>query len=244
MKRREFIGLLGGTALGWPLAARAQSPAVTVIGFLHPSSTTDFYTKLVSAFREGLKETGYVVGQNVAIEYRWADDQVDRLPALAADLVRRQVAVIATISHEPTFAAKAATSTIPIVFASGEDPVKLGLVASLARPGGNLTGVNIITAELTAKRLALLRELVPRADRVAVLVNPANVTNTESTVRDAQAAARSMGVQIRVLNASTSDDIDPALATTSMEPSQLSCASGSTPSSSTLSRFSAAGVCN
>ena len=166
------------------------------------------------AFRQGLKDTGYIEGENVAIEYRWAENQIDRLPALAAELVRRQVAVIAAIGGPPSaFAAKAATTTIPIVFLVGEDPVRLGLVASLARPGGNLTGINFFNTELAAKRLELLRELVPIAKRVAVLVNPANATNTESDVRDAEAAARAMGLQIQVLNASTSREIDAAFAT-------------------------------
>ena len=166
------------------------------------------------AFRQGLKDTGYVEGENVAIEYRWAEGQFDRLPALAAELVRRRVAVIATPEvAAAAFAAKAATTTIPIVFIVGEDPVKLGLVASLARPGGNLTGVNFFVGELTAKRLELLRELVPGAARVAVLVNPANAANAETTLRDVEPAARAMGLQIQILNASTSREIEAAFAT-------------------------------
>jgi ABC-type uncharacterized transport system substrate-binding protein len=165
-------------------------------------------------FRQGLKDTGYVEGENVSIEYRWAENEMDRLPALAAELVRRPVAVIATIGNTPlALAAKAATTTIPIIFAVGEDPVRLGLVASLARPGGNLTGLNFFNAELAAKRLGLLRELVPTANRVAVLVNPADAMRTETTVRDVQSAARAMGLQTQVLNASTSREIDTAYRT-------------------------------
>ena len=212
LKRREFITLLGGAA-GWPLAARAQQPAMPVIGFLNPTSP-DAIADLLRAFRQGLKDTGYIEGENVAIEYRWAENQIDQLSALVAELVHRQVAVIATIGGPPSaFAAKAATTTIPIVFLIGEDPARLGLVGSLARPGGNLTGVNFFNTELAAKRLELLRELLPTAKRVAVLVNPAEATNTESVVRDAEGAARAIGLQIQVLNASTSGEIDAAFAT-------------------------------
>ena len=184
-----------------------------VIGFLDRRSP-DAMADRLRAFRQGLKDTGYVEGENVAIEYRWAENQLDRLPVLAAELVRRPVAVIvASGGPLSALAAKAATTTIPIVFLAAEDPVRLGLVASLARPGGNLTGINFFSAELAAKRLELLRELVPAATRVAVLVNPANATNAESTLRDVEPAARAMGLQIQVFNASTSREIDAAFAT-------------------------------
>ena len=212
MKRREFITLLGGAA-AWPLAAWAQQPAMPVIGFLD-SRSLDALTDRLRGFRQGLKDTGYVEGENVAIEYRWAENQFDRLPVLAAELVRRQVAVVVTSGGaNAASAAKAATTTIPIVFTVVEDPVRLGLVASLARPGGNLTGINFLSGELTAKRLELLRALVPTATRFAVLVNPANARNTETTLRDVEPAARAMGLQIQVLNASTSREIDTAFAT-------------------------------
>jgi ABC-type uncharacterized transport system substrate-binding protein len=216
VNRRAFIALLGGATAAWPFAARAQQPAMLVIGFLYSQSADTFADRL-RAFRQGLKETGYVEGENVAIEYRWADNQIDRLPALATELVRRQVAVIVAGATHEAFAAKAASATIPIVFLSAEDPVRLGLVASLARPGGNLTGINWFASELAAKRLELLRELVPGAARVALLVEPANVRSTERTVRDVEAAARAMGLQIRVLNANTSREIDTAFATLASE---------------------------
>jgi len=212
IKRREFITLLGGVA-AWPVAARAQQVAMPVVGFLSYQSS-DTIAHLRGAFVQGLKETGYVEGENVGIEYRWAENQLDRLPALAADLVRRRVAVIATIGGPASaFATKAATTTIPIVFTVNEDPVQLGLVASLARPGGNLTGINFFNAELVARRLELLRELVPGAARVAVLVNPANVTTAASTLRDVEPAARTIGLQLKILNASTTGEINAAFAT-------------------------------
>jgi putative tryptophan/tyrosine transport system substrate-binding protein len=214
MRRRKFITLLGGTAAAWPLAARAQQPAMPVIGFLDPRSLHYTLADQQRAFRQGLKDAGYVEGESVVIEYRWAEGQIDRLPALAAELVRRRVAVITTGGGPAAaLAAKAATTTIPIVFVVGEDPVKLGLVASLARPGGNLTGINLVIGELTAKRLGLLRELVPGAARVAVLVNPANTANAETTLRDVEPAARAMGLQIQILKASTSREIEAAFAT-------------------------------
>jgi putative ABC transport system substrate-binding protein len=213
MKRREFITLLFGAAPSWPLGARAQQPAMPVVGFLDPTSP-DTYAHRLGGFRKGLNEGGYVEGENVGIEYRWAANQFDRLPALAADLVRGRIAVVATSGGiAPALAAKAATTTIPIVFSIGEDPVRVGLVASLARPGGNATGINFFLQEVVAKRLALLLELVPAASRIAVLVNPANAANTESTLRDVEPAARGIGLQIQVFNASNSHDINSAFAT-------------------------------
>jgi putative ABC transport system substrate-binding protein len=224
MKRREFITLLGGAAATWPLAARAQQPAMPVIGFLHPASP-DTNADRLRAFRQGLKEAGFVEGENVAIEYRWAENRFDRLPALATELVRRQATVIvATGGSSPALAAKAATTTIPIVFTVPEDPVRLGLVASLARPGGNATGINFFSSELAAKRLGLLRELVPAATRVAVLVNPANA---ESMLGDLETAAHAMGLRIQLVNADTSREIDAAFATFARErPDALFVAGG------------------
>jgi putative ABC transport system substrate-binding protein len=211
MRRRDFITLLGGAAAAWPLGAQAQQPALPVIGMLDARSpgTIENYLR---AFRQGLKESGFVEGENVALEYRWADNQIDRLPALAAELVRRQVSIIAGATPAVALAVKQATKTVPIVFLVNEDPVTLGLVASLARPGGNATGINILSSEMTAKRLDLLRQLVPGVARVAVLVNPANATSTESTLRDVTAAARTAGLQIDVLNASTGPEIEAAFA--------------------------------
>ena len=212
MRRRHFITLLGSAAAAWPLVARAQQPVMPVIGFLHPASP-DTYTDRLRAFRQGLKEVGFVEGENVAIEYRWAENQFDRLPALATELVRRPVAVIVTTGGPvPALAAKSASPTVPIIFAVPE-AVRLGLVASLARPGGNATGINFFSDELTAKRLELLRELVPAATRVAVLVNPANAAATPTMLPNVEAAARAMGLQIQVVNANTSREIDAAFAT-------------------------------
>ena len=214
MRRREFIALLGGAA-AWPLAARAQQ-AMPVIGFLYNASLDPLADRL-RAFRRGLNETAYVEGDNLTIVYRFAENQNERMPELAADLVRRRVAVIVAPNNVSALAAKGATATIPVVFSVNEDPVKLGLVTSLARPGGNLTGINALGGELQAKRLELLRELVPKAARVALLVNPANPRNAETTVRDVEVAARAMGLQIQVLNASTSREIDAAFATLARE---------------------------
>jgi ABC-type uncharacterized transport system substrate-binding protein len=215
MKRREFITLLGGAA-GWPIAAHAQQSAMPVIGFLSSSALAD-RARYLPAFRQGVRETGYVEGQNVVIEYRWAQDQHDVLPDLAADLVRRQVTVIAAHDTSSAVVAKAATTTIPIVFVSGGDPVKLGLVASLNRPGGNVTGVFFVIAELGAKQLGLLHELQPGAVRVAVLVDP-NYPPTEFFVSDIQAAASSIKKQIEVLEAPTGRDIDMTFARLAQKP--------------------------
>jgi putative tryptophan/tyrosine transport system substrate-binding protein len=213
MRRRELIALLGSAAAAWPLTARAQQVAIPVIGFLDPRSLEGVANRL-RGLRQGLKETGYGEGENVTIEYRWAENQMDRLPELAADLVRRRVAVIiASGGRDAILAAKAATTTTPVLFLTGEDPVRLGLIASLARPGGNLTGINFFNTELATKRLELLRELVPGAKRIAVLVNPIDTSNTDSTLRAIEPAARAIGLQIRVLNASTSREIDAAFAT-------------------------------
>ena len=206
MRRRDFITLLGGAAAAWPLAVDAQQPAMPVVGMLNPQSPGSV-PYFMDAFRLGLAETGYVEGRNVAIEYRWAEGRYDRLSELAADLVRRRVSVIAAPANAAALAAKAATSAIPIAFGVGEDPVKLGLVASLARPGGNLTGINFFTGEVIAKRFGLLRELVPAAVRIAALINPANVTAAPSNV---EPAARSLGMQVQLYNASTNQEIDAA----------------------------------
>ncbi len=212
IRRREFITLIGGAAAAWPIAARAQQ-GMPVVGFLHSASAAA-YTELVVAFRKGLSEAGYIEGQNVAIEYRWSENQNDRLPALAADLVRRRVSVLVTPgSTAATLAAKAATTTIPVVFLSAVDPVKIGLVASLNRPGGNVTGISDIGVELAAKRVELLHELLPKAARFAVLVNPTNPFIAEPFVTEMQTAASVIGRQIDVLPVSTNSDIDTAFAT-------------------------------
>jgi putative ABC transport system substrate-binding protein len=211
IRRRDFITLLGGAAAIWPLAVGAQQLALPVIGFLN-SSGPDAYADRLRAFHQGLKGSGYVEGENVTIVYRWGDNQIDRMPELTAELVRRQVAVIVTTGREAP-ATKAAVTTIPIVFAVADDPVRLGLVASLARPGGNATGVNFFSSELVTKRLGLLHELVPAATHVAVLVNPANAETTQTTLREVEVAARAIGLQARIFNASTSREIDAIFAT-------------------------------
>jgi putative ABC transport system substrate-binding protein len=211
MRRREFITLLGSAA-AWPLDARAQQPKVPVVGFLGTTTPEDFADRVVS-FREGLKDAGYVEGQNVVVEYRWPEGNYDRLATLAADLVRRQVAVIAAVGGEPSpRAAKAATTTIPIVFSIGGDPVRLGLVPRLNRPGGNITGVNFFQSDLGAKRLGLLHELLPKATMVGILVNPTFV-DAEAEIRDAKKAALLLGLQIHVVEARTVDEFDTAFAT-------------------------------
>jgi len=208
MRRREFITLLGSAA-AWPLVAWAQQPAMPVVGLLAPVSQNE---DLLRGFRQGLKQTGLVEGENVSILYQFAENEIDRLAALADDLTRRRVAVIAAIAQPAAFAAKAATTTIPIVFVAAEDPVRLGLVASLARPGGNLTGINIFQSEVVTKRLELLRELAPAATRVAVLVDPANKATTQTTLQQVESAARAMALQIQVLHASNGREIGAAFA--------------------------------
>jgi putative tryptophan/tyrosine transport system substrate-binding protein len=212
MRRREFMTLLGGAAVTWSLAARAQQGALPLIGFINGGSA-DASTGFVAAFRKGLSESGFVEGQNVAVEYHWLEGRYDRLPALAADLIRRRVALIATPGSVPAaLAAKAATATIPIVFTVAEDPVQLGLVASLARPGGNATGINYFSREVVAKRLRLLHDLLPKAARIAVLLNPANAGSAEATLRGVQEAAPAIGLQIQILNARTIGEIDAVFA--------------------------------
>jgi putative ABC transport system substrate-binding protein len=210
MRRRDFITVLGWTAATWPLAAPAQQPATPVIGFLHSASPTPF-AHLVAAYRQGLKDTGYVEGQNLTVEYRWAEGQFDRLPSLAADLVRRDVRLIAALGGSTSpLAAKKATATIPIVFSSGElDPIKSGLVVSLNRPGGNVTGVSPMTGELLAKRLGLLREIAPRAGLVGYLLNSSN-PNSEGQSRDVHEAARALGLELHARSASSDPDFETA----------------------------------
>ncbi len=211
MRRREFIILLGGAAATWPITARAQQPPMPVIGFVNVASPQS-YTKQLAAFLKGLSETGYVDGHNVAIEYRWAEGQNDRLPAMVADLLHRQVVVIAATSTPAALAAKAATTTVPIVFETGGDPIRLGLVTSLNRPGGNVTGVTQTNVEVAPKRLQLLHELVPTASSIALLVNPTNPALAEPTTKDLKAAARTLGLELHVLNASTERDFDAVFA--------------------------------
>jgi len=213
MRRRDFIKGIAGSATVWPLAARAQQPVMPIVGLVSPRSPEDS-SHLGAAFRKALNDAGYFEGQNVMVEYHWLEGQFNRLPALMADLVRRRVPVIATPAFTAAApAAKAATTTIPIVFGVAEDPVKLGLVASLARPGGNATGINFLAIELTAKRLGLLHDLVPKAVRIAVLINPASAPTAETTLQDIPEAARPLGLQIQILNASTSREIEAAFAT-------------------------------
>ena len=217
MRRRDFIKVIGGSAAAaWPLAAPAQQPALPVVAFIRDGSA-DANVRNVAGFRKGLAEAGYTEGQNVTVEYHWLEGQYDRLPALLADLVRRQMVVIATPGFVATQAAKHATATIPIVFGVGDDPVQLGLVASLARPGGNATGINFFVNEVIAKRLRLLHELVPKAVHIAALVNPGNVAVAEATVREVRKAAPTMGLQIRIINATTTTEIDAAFATIAQE---------------------------
>ena len=211
MRRREFITLVGGSAATWPFAARAQQPAMPVIGFLH-SGSPGGYAPLVAAFRQGLNEAGYIEGRNVTIEYRWAELHYDRLPELAADLVRRKVTVIAATTATAVLAAKAATASIPIVFEMASDPVELGLVASLNRPGGNITGVTNVNIEVAPKRLEMLHEIIPTATTFALLINPSNPTLAEPTTRDIRASARTLGVQLHVVSATTDNEVEHAFA--------------------------------
>jgi putative tryptophan/tyrosine transport system substrate-binding protein len=210
MQRREFITLLGGAA-AWPTAARAQQAAMPVIGFLD-SRSSDGMTSRLASFRQGLKEVGFAEGENVTIIYRWAEDRVDRLPDMARELAQQAAVIVTTGGPPSAFAAKAATTKIPIVFLVGDDPVRLGLVSSLARPGGNLTGINMLANELEAKRLQFLHQLVPQARRIVVLVNPASVTNMETTLRDVELAARTIGLQPQVLKANTAREIEEGFA--------------------------------
>ena len=207
MRRREFIKVIAGSAAAWPLAARAQQPLMPVVGFLNAASA-EGYTRQLTAFLKGLGEAGYVDGRNVTIEYRWADGRSDRLPAMVADLVQRQVAVIAATSTPAALAAKASTTTVPIVFETGADPVRLGLVANLNRPGGNITGVTQLSQEVAPKRLQMLHELLPMATSIALLINPSEPTAAETQSRDVLSAARNLGLELHVLNASSESDLD------------------------------------
>jgi putative tryptophan/tyrosine transport system substrate-binding protein len=216
MRRREFITLLGGAAAAWPLAARAQQPAMPVVGFLNAASS-ETYANRLRGFHTGLRDSGYVEAENLAIVYRWANNQMDRLPEMAADLVRRKVALIVTGTGTLAALATKAATSVPVVFLVSEDPVRAGLVASIARPGGHMTGVNFFNAELNAKRLEILHQLVPTATRIAVLVNPTNANNTETVLRDLEPAARAIGLQTQVLNASNIREIDAAFATLERE---------------------------
>jgi len=211
MRRREFIKVIAGSAAAWPLAARAQQPLMPVVGFLNAASA-EGYTRQLTAFLKGLGEAGYVDGRNVTIEYRWADGRSDRLPAMAADLVQRQVAVIAATSTPAALAAKASTTTVPIVFETGADPVRLGLVANLNRPGGNITGVTQLSQEVAPKRLQMLHELLPMATSIALLINPSEPTAAETQSRDVLSAARNLGLELHVLNASSESDLDGVFA--------------------------------
>ena len=212
IRRRELVFALGGAAAAWPLAARAQQPALPVIGFLNSSSSSGVYARMLVAFRQGLNEAGYIEGRNVTIEYRWAEGQSDRLPELAGDLVGRKVTVIAATTTQAALAAKAATATIPVVFEMAGDPVQLGIIAALNRPGGNVAGVTNLNIEVTPKRLELLHEVIPTATTFALLINPSNPTLAEPTARDIRASARTLGVQLHVVSATTDNEIDDAFA--------------------------------
>ena len=214
MRRRDFIKVIGGGVVAWPLVARAQQSTMPVIGFI--SGTWPDADRL-RALRQGLKETGYIEGENIIVTYGWAEGHFERLPAMIAELIRRKVAVIIPVGTPPTLAAVAATKTIPITFVIGDDPVRLGIVASLSRPGGNATGINLVSVELAAKRLELLRELLPETARVAVLINPADAATAESTLKDVEPAARAIGLRVQILNVSTAAEIDAAFATIARE---------------------------
>ena len=216
LKRRDFIALVGGAAAAWPLAARAQQPAMPVIGYLNASGA-DGYSDELRSLRQGFKESGYVEGENVTVIYRWAEERVDRLPDMARELAQHATVIVTTGGPPSAFAAKEATTKIPIVFLVGDDPVRLGLVSSLARPGGNLTGINMLANELEAKRLQFLHQLVPQARRIIVLVNAASASNMERTLRDVEPAARMIGVQLQVLRANTAREIEEGFAWSEQE---------------------------